>query len=170
MNPFLFLLAMVLGFSISWFLVVKTTTREVPLPRRVPVGPDGYEDWSATATRSAVPTGPATTAAAAVTGAAVTNAATHEVSATDGTEPTVATHLDASAAVSADADRAKLPASVPAPEDGSTPPGYAVKGDTRARLYLQAGDPDFERAHPDIWFRDTPAAVAAGYGHYERRG
>jgi len=59
----------------------------------------------------------------------------------------------------------------PAIETGpdEAPAGYAVKGDRRAKLYLVPGDPDFDRAKPDIWFLDEDAALDAGYAHYLRR-
>ena len=56
-----------------------------------------------------------------------------------------------------------------APADGGVPDGYAVKGDRKARLYLLADDPDFDRARPDIWFLDEQAAQDEGYAHYIRR-
>lgn len=56
-----------------------------------------------------------------------------------------------------------------APADGGVPDGYAVKGDRKAKLYLLADDPDFDRARPDIWFLDEQAAQDEGYAHYIRR-
>lgn len=62
-----------------------------------------------------------------------------------------------------------LPAWTDAPADGGNPPGYAIKGDKKAQLYLVPDDPDYERARPDIWFVDERAATDAGYAHYVRK-
>ena len=55
------------------------------------------------------------------------------------------------------------------PDDASSPAGYTVKGDKKAKLYLLTDDPDFDRARPDIWFLDEKSALEAGYAHYIRK-
>ncbi len=62
-----------------------------------------------------------------------------------------------------------LPAWTDPPADGATPEGYTIKGDRKAQLYLAPGDPDYDRARPDIWFVGERAALDAGYAHYVRK-
>lgn len=178
MNPFLFLLAMLAGFAISWFLVVKTARRggtaARSMGRRPAQAVGGASAYPAAtpaagaalggASRAAVGAATASGAGAADATAATAAAATGEVDLDEG-EPTVATDVAALAALD---DDPALPPSVESPADGSAPAGYHVKGDRKARLYLLADDADFARARPDIWFLSEDAARDAGFSHYVR--
>jgi len=198
MNPFLILLSLLAGAVISWLLVVRRVTVEVPVVRPL-------ADTTAAGVRPAYedePTeyvGEPTAYAHASTGAAAPadlRPATHWADglrhaesglAGSGAVATGAVAVGAVAsgavAVGAEANEVaaspapeaeavaspgRLPDSVPAPPDGAVPAGYTVKGDTNAGLYLLASDRDFGRARPDIWFVDELAALDAGYTLFDR--
>lgn len=195
-NPFLLLLALVSGFAFSWYLVVvKSVDRHVLAPRTA--GQDALGgDWLARldaardrlvgatdelrdeatqalgrvraeiADRFDGDDAPAPPAPAVP----VDPVAEPEVVPTDAWAPAIDPDPVAVAgAAGATAANAVLPPSASAPEDGSTPAGYTVKGDIKASLYLLPDDADYDRARPDIWFVDEAAALDAGYAHYIRR-
>ena len=65
---------------------------------------------------------------------------------------------------SADTDEVELPAgAVLAPEDGSIPEGYEIKGNTNSMKYHLPGTRYYDITIPELFF-DTPEnAEAAGY-------
>jgi hypothetical protein len=206
MNPFLVLLSLLAGAVISWLLVVRKVTVEVPSVRTAgdavagaagaavaarsaadrgrhadPVDYDHYADeptdyvGEPTAyVQSPTPPVPARVGAARAPAWADRLDRARDGLAGAGAraliEPTASTKPAAHTAPGAHTVPGAHPAadSVPAPADGGVPAGYAVKGDTMARLYLLASDRDFERARPDIWFIDELAALDAGFSHFDR--
>jgi len=167
MNPFLVLLSLLAGAVISWLLVVRRVTVEVPSIR--PVG-DAVAD-AAVAAGGAVAAGRVRPADRG----RHTDPADYAHYADEPTdyvgEPTAYTQAPTAPvepAASGGLGAHRVPDSVPVPADGGVPEGYTVKGDTVARLYLLPSDRDFGRARPDIWFIDEFAALAAGYNHFDR--
>lgn len=192
-NPFLALLALVVGFLYSWqFVVVKRVTREalLPGPADAPAEDeadltdlDGLLDGEPAATPAPAP-GVAAPVAATVAGATsgLARQARDWLARLDEAKDRLvggATRAEASGPEpepepepepAAPTGRPGQPAAwVDAPADGSVPNGFAVKGDRKAQLYLAPDDPDYDRARPDIWFVDERAALDAGYSHYVRR-
>lgn len=197
MNPFLFLLAMLAGFALTWVLVVRTVKRDVPVgqqagppaPVRPAPGPAPFTPADF-APASIAPAAAATGATVAVggrpgdqfsdqrqAGDADAPAPTARGAIMDwADEETVATELDpetgpealAGLGAATAAARLELPPWTEPGEGGQDPEGYTVKGDRKAQLYLVGTDPDFGRARADIWFVDEDAAKNAGFSHYDR--
>ncbi|GAA4406993.1 hypothetical protein GCM10023168_22550 [Fodinibacter luteus] len=58
----------------------------------------------------------------------------------------------------------ELPAgAVAAPEDGSAPEGYTVKGNADSGKYHVEGSQWFDQTNAEFWFKDAEAAEAAGF-------
>lgn len=161
MNPFLILLSLLAGAVISWLLVVRKVTVQVPYVR--------------SAGDAAGATGVATSGLIATDRGRHTDPADYADEPTDyvgeptayAAAPTALVEPAASDGPSFPAAAPAVPTFVPALGDGAVPEGYTVKGDTRARLYLLPTDHDFGRARPDVWFIDESAALDAGYNHFD---
>jgi hypothetical protein len=53
--------------------------------------------------------------------------------------------------------------SVEAPEDGSQPEGFPIKGNADSMLYHVPGSAFYDRTVAEVWFATEEAAEAAGY-------
>ena len=66
-------------------------------------------------------------------------------------------------AEAADASAGGLPAVVVAPEDGSIPEGYAIKGNTNSMKYHVPGTRYYDITIAELFFDTAESAEAAGY-------
>lgn len=187
-NPFLMLLALVAGFLYSWqFVVVRKVARDVPAlaagavvataagatadgvpgyrgdPQPAPEPDPAIDETAGGVLRQARGwLGRLDEAKERLVGAV---SAGRGEAAADETDPAAsAPETPAPGTPAPGTPEAALPASA-----GDPPAGHTVKGDRKARLYLVEGDPDFDRAKPDVWFVDEQAALDAGFAHYVRR-
>ena len=55
------------------------------------------------------------------------------------------------------------PGSHVAPEDGSEPDGFPIKGNTESMLYHVPGSSHYDRTVAEVWFATAEAAEAAGF-------
>jgi hypothetical protein len=53
--------------------------------------------------------------------------------------------------------------------DGSPPPGFPIKGNTRSMLYHPPESPNYGRTRAQTCFRTAEAAEAAGFQHWNAR-
>jgi len=56
-----------------------------------------------------------------------------------------------------------------APEDGSEPEGFPIKGNADSMLYHTPDSPHYEQTVPEIWFATEDDAEAAGYSKPKRQ-
>jgi large subunit ribosomal protein L17 len=55
------------------------------------------------------------------------------------------------------------PGSAAAPEDGSEPEGFPIKGNADSMLYHVPGSRFFTQTQPEVWFATEADAEAAGF-------
>ncbi len=50
----------------------------------------------------------------------------------------------------------------------SVPSGWTIKGNEDSMLYHTTDSPSYEQTIAEVWFRDEPAAQAAGFTHWRK--
>jgi uncharacterized membrane protein ArfC len=154
-NWWLMALAFVLGMLLTFVTMIRRVQREVPIQRAAAV--------------AGVPGGQA--AARFSSGRADSQAQSTERLATDGDSPS---KLASAGAARWDggqsATEPHTPVSVRAIPGGSAPAGYPIKANEDAMAYHTPGSPSFEHTIADIWFKDEPSAVGAGFTRWDKVG
>ncbi|MEO7071264.1 MAG: hypothetical protein ABI131_12320 [Nostocoides sp.] len=75
----------------------------------------------------------------------------------------------AASAAASDEPAAHGPGSAKPAADGSGPAGWTVKGNEDSMLYHSPESPWYARTRAEVWFRDEPAAQAAGFTRWDHK-
>ena len=166
-NWWLMALSFLLGLLLTFALMIRRVTREVPVTESVGVGGPSVarptverDTGTARLTGETVtPEGPTTRIPAA--GAAAAGAAAAKF--TTGTSDT-----DATAKISAVADEPYGAGSVRAGAGGSGPSGWTIKGNEDSMLYHTTDSPSYKQTIAEVWFREESAAERAGFTRWDK--
>ena len=170
-NWWLMALSFLLGLLLTFALMIRRVTREVPvtesLGARGPSAPRATveRDTDARLTGDTVTTeGPTTrmpAAGAAAAGAAAAGGAA-AAKFTGGTSDT-----DATAKISA-VEEPYGAGSARAGAGGSGPSGWTIKGNEDSMLYHTPDSPSYKQTIAEIWFREESAAERAGFTRWDK--
>ena len=170
-NWWLMALSFLLGLLLTFALMVRRVTREVPITESVGVrGPSApratvERDTGARLTGGTETTeGPTTrmpAAGAAASGAAAAGGAA-AAKFTGGTSDT-----DATAKISA-VEEPYGAGSARAGAGGSGPSGWTIKGNEDSMLYHTPDSPSYKQTIAEVWFREESAAERAGFTRWDK--
>ena len=162
-NGWLMALAFLLGLALTFALMIRTVTREVPVNHTVSAGLKGRVDTPDVDTPD-VKAPDLGKVAGAVIGAGA--------AAATGTAATLSGAAD-SVAEKVDSVLEKDPygsGSIRVSSRTAAPLGYTIKGDKDTMRYFTAESPDYEAIEAEVWFANEASAEAAGFLRWDGKG
>ena len=157
-NWWMMILAFVLGLLLTFALMIRKVTREVPVSHSVSAGLKGRLDTPDINAPDLGKVAGAVTAAGAV---AATGTAAKLTGAAD------------KVAAKADSVPEKDPygsGSIRVSSRTAAPSGYTIKGDKDTMRYFTADSPDYQAIEAEVWFANEASAEAAGFLRWDGKG
>ena len=154
-NWWMMILAFVLGLLLTFALMIRKVTREVPVSHSVSAGLKGRLDTPDINAPDLGKVAGAVTAAGAV---AATGTAAKLTGAAD------------KVAAKADSVLEKDPygsGSIRVSSRTAAPSGYTIKGDKDTMRYFTADSPDYQAIEAEVWFADEESARKAGFTRWD---
>lgn len=164
-NWWLMVLAFVLGLLLTFALMIRRVTREVPVTHAVSAGVRaGADAPKVTKSEIGKVAGAATAAGAAVAAGAA--AKLHSAAAK-------VEHAEKVVEAKVDSVLEKDPygtGSIRVSARTAAPSGYTIKGDKDTGRYFTADSPEYEAIEAEVWFANEASAEASGFLRWDFKG